>query len=83
MSAGFLIAGRPALRGAAGFGAATALAFGFSAFALYFFCFFFFFPAYLDFRSRNSDFSFFICFFSVFLRASTCLFAMSIPRRWL
>src|SRR5688572_21602065 len=81
VSAGFFIAGGPALRGAAGCGAATAL--GFGVLALPFFFFFFLSAADLDLSSRNSALSSFICFFSAFLRASTCLLAMSIPRRWL
>jgi hypothetical protein len=80
VSAGFLIAGGPVLRGAAGFGAAAACAFAFLPLRLSFFvCFFFLSAADFDLSSRNSAFSFFICFFSVFLRASNCLSAMSIP----
>src|SRR4051812_8942854 len=63
---------------AAGFFAAADFVFSFLAFALAFLAtlFFFFSAAAFAFSSRNSDLSCLICFFSSFLRASTCLLAM-------
>jgi hypothetical protein len=76
--------GAAAFCGAAGAAAGSDFVFGFFALALSFFeRFFFLSAADFDFSARNSDFSCLICFFSSFLRVSTCLLAISIPRRWL
>ena len=77
---GFFSAGGSAFRGAAGFGAAASFTSGFLVLALSLFeRFFFLSAADFDLSSRNSALSFFICFFSVVLRVSSCLLAMSIP----
>src|SRR3954470_757622 len=84
---GFLATDATVLCGAAdtvAVAAGCAFVFDFFALAPAFFARFFFLSAAdFAFSARNSDFSCFICFFSAFLRASTCLLAMLTPRRCL